>query len=501
MYPLNLELQYQQYFVEQFRKKAIPFTREIIKKLREEIKADSDNSIRADSTANLVVFIQGLKKKYKKGISEEKLSKEVESQFQQINAWSRSKAIETTKKNYERLSEPQPPSVTGRPTPAGKAGELWMQTVNVQNNIGEELINKTVKRNVSLINKAHEQHFEQMTEIVKQGILRGEGHLSISQKLMQETGVGESKAKFWARDQASKFSGEITKIRQQAAGNKGYIWRCFKDNVTRDSHMSLDGTYQDWNNPPTIRRGKGTAQVHPGEDYNCRCWAEPASDESAAENRPIEHKQPVQTAVNPKFQGLASSSFEGNETDGVSTIINVEPINIKDKKLIREKFDNFADQYKGEKIEYALVISVVQGKAITIKGSTGTVNPGLIGKENLRGAKVIHNHPDESGFLGDCFSVWDLNDFFKFEMAELEVVSGLGHFFLKLKKRLSQEQIKKIVEELPEVYRETRNKIVDKLNKKNKEMDYEQLRVMEKLTEKYKNFIEFKIKKRRKRKK
>lgn len=47
-----------------------------------------------------------------------------------------------------------------------------------------------------------------------------------------------------------------------------YIWRTAGDDKVRQSHALLEGTIRSWNQSPD-----------PCEDYNCRCWAEPVSDE------------------------------------------------------------------------------------------------------------------------------------------------------------------------------------------------------------------------------
>lgn len=45
-----------------------------------------------------------------------------------------------------------------------------------------------------------------------------------------------------------------------------YIWRTVQDSKVRSSHADREGKTFSWTNPP-----KGG---HPGEAYNCRCWAE-----------------------------------------------------------------------------------------------------------------------------------------------------------------------------------------------------------------------------------
>jgi Phage Mu protein F like protein len=46
-----------------------------------------------------------------------------------------------------------------------------------------------------------------------------------------------------------------------------YVWRTHEDDKVRTSHAALHGKIFSWNRPPKIG--------HPGQDYNCRCWAEP----------------------------------------------------------------------------------------------------------------------------------------------------------------------------------------------------------------------------------
>lgn len=46
-----------------------------------------------------------------------------------------------------------------------------------------------------------------------------------------------------------------------------YIWRTQGDSRVRPSHAANDGRIFAWDDPP------GTG--HPGEDFGCRCWAEP----------------------------------------------------------------------------------------------------------------------------------------------------------------------------------------------------------------------------------
>lgn len=50
-----------------------------------------------------------------------------------------------------------------------------------------------------------------------------------------------------------------------------YIWRTQDDAKVRPSHAANDDKIFAWDNP--------LVTGHPGEDFNCRCWAEPIGDD------------------------------------------------------------------------------------------------------------------------------------------------------------------------------------------------------------------------------
>lgn len=53
--------------------------------------------------------------------------------------------------------------------------------------------------------------------------------------------------------------------------NQAYIWKTVKDNRVRGDHAAREGKIFLWNKPPD--------GGHPAQDYNCRCWAEPVSQQ------------------------------------------------------------------------------------------------------------------------------------------------------------------------------------------------------------------------------
>ena len=97
--------------------------------------------------------------------------------------------------------------------------------------------------------------------------------------MSERTDVTDSRARLIARDQVAKLNGNLTQERQKDIGVEGYIWRTVGDERVRETHEEVDGKFFSWDNPPDDTDGN-----HPGEDYQCRCWAEPVLPEEMAFN-------------------------------------------------------------------------------------------------------------------------------------------------------------------------------------------------------------------------
>ncbi len=69
---------------------------------------------------------------------------------------------------------------------------------------------------------------------------------------------------------AQRLSQGLDRKRQQAIGLRKYVWRTRGDARVRAGHAVNDGKLFEWRNPP--------ASGHPGDDFGCRCWAEPVLD-------------------------------------------------------------------------------------------------------------------------------------------------------------------------------------------------------------------------------
>lgn len=126
--------------------------------------------------------------------------------------------------------------------------------------------------NAQLIASVGDRYLNEISNIVYQGFTSGTRWEDIAEQIAERFGVAESRADLIARDQVNKLNGSITQVRQEALGVDKYIWRTMGDDRVRQSHRSHDGNVFSWDDPPA-------ETGHPGEDINCRCYAEPVLDD------------------------------------------------------------------------------------------------------------------------------------------------------------------------------------------------------------------------------
>lgn len=129
------------------------------------------------------------------------------------------------------------------------------------------------KENISLIESLQGQELDAIEQILMRASRKGMQVREIQQQIQKRFSVSRSKAALLARDQTNKLNGELNQLRQQALGVDRYIWRTSQDERVRPMHAELDGTEQRWDRPP-VTNPQGDRN-HPGEDYQCRCQAEP----------------------------------------------------------------------------------------------------------------------------------------------------------------------------------------------------------------------------------
>lgn len=131
----------------------------------------------------------------------------------------------------------------------------------------DEVLQAFAAENASLITSTAEQWHDEIAQATVRAVRQGTSAGDLADFLEDRFEVAESRAAFIARDQISKLNGDLTKARQTDLGVTGYVWRTSGDERVRPEHRALNGRKFSWDDPPEVG--------HPGQDYNCRCTAEP----------------------------------------------------------------------------------------------------------------------------------------------------------------------------------------------------------------------------------
>jgi len=139
-----------------------------------------------------------------------------------------------------------------------------------------------------------EEQVKKLRAQIYEGVMRGERReyflnpiLKVTKTIQESYDEAVNKAKFLARQETNLMMAQFKQTRYQDAGSESYIWRCVHrphdqnpkhhtpGNV-RYSHGLLDGKTYRWDTPPiTTNPGQPVRRNHPGQDYNCRCFARP----------------------------------------------------------------------------------------------------------------------------------------------------------------------------------------------------------------------------------
>jgi len=134
----------------------------------------------------------------------------------------------------------------------------------------------TRRSNVDLITGINEKQRARLVGLLEPAQRTGVRHEDLIKEIQDIVGTGKSRATLIARDQTVKHNAATQQAQAKAAGITRYRWRITRDEATRPMHRALDGKEFSYDQPPVTN--KNGDRNHPGEDYQCRCQAEPVID-------------------------------------------------------------------------------------------------------------------------------------------------------------------------------------------------------------------------------
>jgi SPP1 gp7 family putative phage head morphogenesis protein len=135
------------------------------------------------------------------------------------------------------------------------------------------LLQETRAKQVTLITSLPIRAATRINKLATGSIYNGVRPEEIAKEVHRQGEVTTAIANTIARTEVSTAATEFTKIRSQAIGSKGYIWRTVGDARVRDSHQHMEGQFVQWDKPP-MPDGPKNGRYHAGCIYNCRCVPE-----------------------------------------------------------------------------------------------------------------------------------------------------------------------------------------------------------------------------------
>ncbi|MCA8339512.1 phage minor head protein [Burkholderia multivorans] len=97
----------------------------------------------------------------------------------------------------------------------------------------------------------------------------------ISKEIQRSGEVAKSRADLIARTEVSRAATSLTEARARAVGSTHYRWVTSGDSDVRPGHRALNGKVFAWDDPPEVNENGRIMRHHPGQIWNCRCYAEP----------------------------------------------------------------------------------------------------------------------------------------------------------------------------------------------------------------------------------
>jgi len=152
----------------------------------------------------------------------------------------------------------------------------------------QDYLKAAAYQNAQLIKSIPQQYLEQVSNIVMGNMRQGMRPSYIEGELVKQFGITQRRAKLIARDQTSKITGEITRLRQTGAGIEYFRWQTSNDQRVRHDHTELQnrvtpygkGVYR-WDDLPK----ENGVPVYPGSPINCRCVAIPVTNAQVERNK------------------------------------------------------------------------------------------------------------------------------------------------------------------------------------------------------------------------
>lgn len=141
-----------------------------------------------------------------------------------------------------------------------------------------ELLRELMEEQVDLITSLPKKAAQRVHELTIKGLENSTRAAEIREDILRSSDVTKSRAVLIARTETSRTASALTQVRAKAAGSTHYYWRTVGDSDVRPGHRDMEGVVCEWAHPPAVKENDTIMHHHPGDIWNCRCWAEPILD-------------------------------------------------------------------------------------------------------------------------------------------------------------------------------------------------------------------------------
>lgn len=273
--------------------------------------------------------------------------------------------------------------------------------------------NSFVMENVVLITKMEQDLKDNIAGTVQRGFRGGARHEKIAEDVMGAVDVSKSRARLIARDQVSKLNGQLTQNRQTGLGISEYIWRGAADARERPTHIANNDKKFKWSEAPDNTG-------HPGNDIQCRCYAEPVMDELIDELAGVQPEAPKKekwmSPAERAARGLPPDEkpFKKSTADDKITRLFETQKTGQLPKDVHKAIKKYEDEIRHLEYEKGALMQVDK-KTIRKRfvGEEGSVHmPG-----SIAGDIGTHNHPSGGAFSSNDFAYSIKNNLLQFRAA------------------------------------------------------------------------------------
>jgi SPP1 gp7 family putative phage head morphogenesis protein len=139
----------------------------------------------------------------------------------------------------------------------------------------QEAFRKLQELQVDLITSIPSKAAQRVAELTVKGLTSGVRAKEVAKAIAETTQITKERATLIARTETSRAASTLLHVRCDSVGATHYVWRTSEDSDVRPGHKAMSGKVYEWANPPAVNEGGRIMRHHPGEIWNCRCYAEP----------------------------------------------------------------------------------------------------------------------------------------------------------------------------------------------------------------------------------